>query len=925
MIYSPNTRKLVIVRHSCSFLLLLLMASALLEYCFSSHKSEATYSADTPSFISLLAHKTISWENGGQLAVISKKRGISARVILQSPNARYLFGFFSESSGIFTLSIYDLSYPIENESVIQRVWSAKTEAGTPCMLKENTVLQFEENGNLVLSHSDASNVWETLTSSMEILSMNLLDTGNLGLYNSAQQPVWESFKFPVDTMLPGQILSPGMKLINGIYTLKMEVGGLVLYSGSSVKWFWSFYNVGDLTDVLYTCKRPTYAEFTEKGLHLSQDANIVTRTISEDLLNYSVKSIDPIVLSDGYKAAGLRLSCYGAVHIDVQCPKPDKWKSRKLLGMKYLMFLAQKTRGKRPISTSSSEAGRTLLSISEQPEQERLAEKKETALPPTQAVSTQKQEPNQRKRKAVISITVLLSATALALCGGICIQKKLRKKPTPVKTESSASIKDIVPQAGPAKFSFKQVRKITNNFSVKLGDGGFGLVYEGTLKDGSKVAVKMLERTSTQGEKEFKAEVSVMATVRHLNLIRLRGYCAQGPRRILIYDFMPNSSLDKWLFITPGKDCMLDWSRRYSIALGTARGLAYLHEECSQKIIHLDVKPENILLDQNFLPKVSDFGLAKLMDRDKSRVVTNMRGTPGYLAPEWLHGTAVTAKADVYSFGMVLLELICGRETIDLSKGSEQWYLPAWAVRMVEEGRPMELIDEQLHEEVEYFYEDQAKRSIRVALCCIQEDPTQRPTMGRVVQMLDGLVEPRVPQLSKLNVQPSCATTRVKDKLVAFAEALADERSASELMGGPRISDKDIPSWGVKGGLGSIVGSARTVLKARNVPCIPPWPLKGDIVIVRGSGTGEFTHAVVRDVKIRTQQVKLAVLQRVSSGDVAEEEALDSSNKWVVLDEETVWRQWNVLVRTLEFWVPVNWSTLPGSGPQKYPIEWIAN
>ncbi|EFJ22665.1 hypothetical protein SELMODRAFT_104776, partial [Selaginella moellendorffii] len=335
----------------------------------------------------------------------------------------------------------------------------------------------------------------------------------------------------------------------------------------------------------------------------------------------------------------------------------------------------------------------------------------------------------------------------------------------------------------PQKFSFSSLRKITENFAKQLGDGGFGGVYEGCLKDGSKVAVKVLEQTSTQGEKEFKAEMNTMASVRHVNILQLRGFCAEKKHRVLVYDFMPNGSLDRWLFSAPGG--ILDWPKRFSIAVGTAKGLAYLHEECNQQIIHLDVKPENILLDNNFVAKVADFGLSKLIDRDKSKVITNMRGTPGYLAPEWMHQSSVTTKADVYSFGMVLLELICGRETIDLTKGSEQWYLPAWAVRMVEEGRTLELVDDRLQEEIEYFYGDDAKRSIRTALCCIQEDPVQRPKMSRIVQMLEGVVEPKIPQLSRLPIQPATAASRIKDKLAALASAISQEEGSLQPFGGP--------------------------------------------------------------------------------------------------------------------------------------------
>ncbi|KAL2331773.1 hypothetical protein Fmac_019354 [Flemingia macrophylla] len=205
-------------------------------------------------------------------------------------------------------------------------------------------------------------------------------------------------------------------------------------------------------------------------------------------------------------------------------------------------------------------------------------------------------------------------------------------------------------------FGYRDLHNSTRNFSEKLGGGGFGSVFKGTLGDSSLVAVKKLESIS-QGEKQFRTEVSTIGTVQHVNLVRLRGFCSEGTRRLLVYDYMPNGSLDFHLFQNKNYK-VLDWKMRYQIALGTARGLAYLHEKCRDCIVHCDIKPENILLDADYCPKVADFGLAKLVGRDFSRVLTTMRGTRGYLAPEWIAGVAITAKADVYSYGMMLFKCL---------------------------------------------------------------------------------------------------------------------------------------------------------------------------------------------------------------------------------------------------------------------------
>ncbi|CAN1751364.1 G-type lectin S-receptor-like serine/threonine-protein kinase At5g24080, partial [Linum perenne] len=208
--------------------------------------------------------------------------------------------------------------------------------------------------------------------------------------------------------------------------------------------------------------------------------------------------------------------------------------------------------------------------------------------------------------------------------------------------------------------------------------GGFGSVYKGSLGDGTLVAVKKLDKVLPHGEKEFITEVNTIGSMHHMNLVRLCGYCSEGPQRLLVYEFMKNGSLDKWIF----PSFVLDWPTRFSIAIATAQGIAYFHEQCRNRIIHCDIKPENILLDENFCPKVSDFGLAKLMGREHSHVVTMVRGTRGYLAPEWVSNRPITVKADVYSYGMLLLEIIGGRRNLDMSLDADDFFFPGWAFKV---------------------------------------------------------------------------------------------------------------------------------------------------------------------------------------------------------------------------------------------------
>ncbi|XP_037403785.1 G-type lectin S-receptor-like serine/threonine-protein kinase SD2-5 [Triticum dicoccoides] len=228
-------------------------------------------------------------------------------------------------------------------------------------------------------------------------------------------------------------------------------------------------------------------------------------------------------------------------------------------------------------------------------------------------------------------------------------------------------------QGTPMRFTFQQLKAATEQFADKLGEGGFGSVFKGQFGD-ERIAVKCLDRAG-QGKKEFSAEVQTIGSIHHINLVRLIGFCAEKSHRLLVYEYMPKGSLDRWIYHQHDNDSPpLNWSTRCKIITHIAKGLTYLHEECMKKIAHLDVKPQNILLDDNFNAKLSDFGLCKLIDRDMSQVFTRMRGTPGYLAPEWLT-SQITEKADVYSFGVVVMEVISGRKNLDNSRSEESIHL----------------------------------------------------------------------------------------------------------------------------------------------------------------------------------------------------------------------------------------------------------
>ncbi|PIN08505.1 Serine/threonine protein kinase [Handroanthus impetiginosus] len=284
----------------------------------------------------------------------------------------------------------------------------------------------------------------------------------------------------------------------------------------------------------------------------------------------------------------------------------------------------------------------------------------------------------------------------------------------------------------PTRFSYSDIRRITHQFSEKLGEGGYGIVYKGKLSKEINVAVKVLNNSKGNGE-EFVNEVGTIGRIHHVNVVRLIGFCAEGFRRALVYEFLPNDSLEKFIFQAERNS--LGWEKLHHIALGIAKGIEYLHQGCDQRILHFDIKPHNILLDHNLNPKVCDFGLAKLCSKEQSAVtMTAARGTMGYIAPEVLSRTfgKVSYKSDVYSFGMLLLEMVGGRKNVDERLNTSQVYFPQWIYKNLNVGEDIwARIEEAEGGNI-------AKKLSIVGLWCIQWHPSDRPSMKRVVQMLEG-------------------------------------------------------------------------------------------------------------------------------------------------------------------------------------------
>ncbi|KAM5584979.1 hypothetical protein ABKV19_004387 [Rosa sericea] len=291
----------------------------------------------------------------------------------------------------------------------------------------------------------------------------------------------------------------------------------------------------------------------------------------------------------------------------------------------------------------------------------------------------------------------------------------------------------------PIRYSYSEIKKMASGFKDKLGEGGFGTVYKAKLRSGRLVAIKMLSKSKTNGQ-DFINEVATIGRIHHVNVVRLIGFCVDRSNRALVYDFMSNGSLEKYIFSQQGA-ISLSCEKIFEIAVGVARGIQYLHQGCDMQILHFDLKPHNILLDENFTAKVSDFGLARLYPLDNSIVsLTAARGTIGYMAPELFYKNigGVSYKADVYSFGMLMLEMAGRRKNLNAdipSKEISQIYFPTWVSDQLNQGKEIEIGDA-TEDEMKVI-----KKMIIVALWCIQMKPTERPSMSKVVEMLEGEIE----------------------------------------------------------------------------------------------------------------------------------------------------------------------------------------
>uniref|UniRef100_A0A1J3DSR6 non-specific serine/threonine protein kinase n=1 Tax=Noccaea caerulescens TaxID=107243 RepID=A0A1J3DSR6_NOCCA len=294
-------------------------------------------------------------------------------------------------------------------------------------------------------------------------------------------------------------------------------------------------------------------------------------------------------------------------------------------------------------------------------------------------------------------------------------------------------------------FTLRDLQVATNHFSKEniIGDGGYGVVYHGTLTNKTPVAVKKLLNNPGQADKDFRVEVEAIGHVRHKNLVRLLGYCVEGTHRMLVYEYMNNGNLEQWLHGDMSHQGYLTWEARIKVLAGTAKALAYLHEAIEPKVVHRDIKSSNILMNDNFDAKLSDFGLAKLLGADKSYVSTRVMGTFGYVAPEYANSGNLNEKSDVYSFGIVLLEAITGRYPVDYARPKEEVHMVEWLKLMVQQKQIEGVVDKELEIKPST---SELKRALLTALRCVDPDADKRPKMSQVARMLESDEYPVMPR-----------------------------------------------------------------------------------------------------------------------------------------------------------------------------------
>ncbi|KAF3951278.1 hypothetical protein ACB098_01G117100 [Castanea mollissima] len=710
-----------------------------------------------------------------------------------SSSGQFAFGFYKKDNG-FAIGIW--MEAIQQKTVI---WTAKRD-DPPLPEDVNLRLNFSSDGMNIFTQNQVLQTTVINAPLQSAFSASMLDTGNFVLYNSSSMIIWQSFDFPTDTILPGQRLLENKNLVSSIsetnhasgkFQLIMQGdGNLVQYPASNPKpenayWDSKTFTAGkkmslnlDGNGHLYLLNTTTGSVVKDfYGINSLSNKTFYRLTIGFDgilrLYSHSLNQGDDWISE--WSPTSNRCDPIGLCGPNSYCTLLDQEpvctcppgfgfidQEQTILGCKKLFGtdgciskngdtfslrelerIAWEDNTYSNVSSSKADCIKNCLmdcscevvlfedqQCRKQMLPLRYGRIKDGDQERITIIKVGEIKKERKKHLPIIlfgSVTILVFALIVLAITSILIYRYRAWKNKNI--ENDGLIEDVTLRS----YTYAELEKATNGFLDELGRGAFGTVFKGVIPNGRKVvAIKRLENVVAEGEREFRNEMKAIGRTYHKNLVKLFGYCHDGNNRLLVYEYMSNGSLAKFLFESERKP---SWEEKTRIALNVARGILYLHEECETQIIHCDIKPENILMDEHKCAKIADFGLAKLLMPNQTRTYTGIRGTRGYVAPEWHGNLPITAKADVYSFGIMLLEIICGRRHVNMDLPEDEVVLANWVYDCFQAGELDELVKD---EEVD---RNKLERMVRVGLWCIQDEPSLRPLIKKVVLMLEGTVE----------------------------------------------------------------------------------------------------------------------------------------------------------------------------------------